>query len=575
MNQNKTYSLTEFHKELRLSERDKKRFEYLLVALLTFLFVLTTLGQSEQTFTATSTFSPSVKDAIKFSDVPEIRDTVKKVTDLKYGITSNPLFPKYQVQQVEAAKIGNESLHKLYKSLLKVGYAPIYNMPYAEYWISSTRSRESNYGAHLRHFSSTTHLDNSGYGGFSENAVNVYGKKFYRKHTLSADFNYDRNVVHYYGYDTSLNKLKNDFTKQRYQLFEPKLMLQSHYTDSTHINHTVSLSYYNLQNLHREAENNIRLNALGNMFINKENLYVRVLGDFYNHKQSNDTINNFIFTLNPGWQGTGKKWKADIGPAITIDKFGNKTEFHIYGIGNFEYDIYENMITPYLSVGGGLIKNSFRSLSRENPFVDTTLSYKNTNNKYTVTGGLKGNLSSRTNYDARVTYSVCDYLYFYVIDYSGNNLINNMFSVIYDDASVVNVSGTIRHQVQEKLSLTGKGNYYLYKTKTVTRAYHRPDFDLTFSGNYNVLNKLVVKADLFIMGNQWALGQKSDNGTTTYQPKLIKGWADMNLEAEYRYSKMLSVFARFNNIAAQRYYRWDRYASQKFNFMVGLSFVPF
>ena len=32
------------------------------------------------------------------------------------------------------------------------------------------------------------------------------------------------------------------------------------------------------------------------------------------------------------------------------------------------------------------------------------------------------------------------------------------------------------------------------------------------------------------------------------------------------------VFARFNNIAAQRYYRWDRYASQKFNFMVGLEF---
>ena len=66
----------------------------------------------------------------------------------------------------------------------------------------------------------------------------------------------------------------NDFTKQRYQLIEPKLVLQSHYTDSTHVNHTVGLGFYNLQNLNREAENNVNLNVDVSMFLNKEKINI-------------------------------------------------------------------------------------------------------------------------------------------------------------------------------------------------------------------------------------------------------------------------------------------------------------
>jgi hypothetical protein len=38
---------------------------------------------------------------------------------------------------------------------------------------------------------------------------------------------------------------------------------------------------------------------------------------------------------------------------------------------------------------------------------------------------------------------------------------------------------------------------------------------------------------------------------------------------------MLGFFVQLNNIANQRYYKWDRYPSQRFNFMFGVTFVPF
>ena len=563
---------------LQLPSKEVSRTEWILVVLILLGFAMATVAQTnstDQIYNVPSKFQPTIKDAIKFSDLPEIKDSVKKIDQLKYGITSQPLFPKYQVQTIEPAKLQNEPLNKLYHSLLKIGYGPVYSMPYGEFWIANTRARESGYGAHLKHFSSNTHLKDVGYGGFSDNVINLYGKNFYKKHTLYADLNYERNVLHYYGYDTSINKLKDNYTRQRYQLIEPKLQVISHYTDSTHVNHNVSLSYYNLQNYYRESENNIKLNALGSLFINKEKLNINFLTDFYNHKQSHDTLNDLIVSINPSFEANGKKWHADMGLTGTLDNFKSQTKFYFYPQLNLYYDVYDNILIPYAGVSGGLQKNSMRSLSTENAFVDTTLNYVNSNNKINLFGGLRGNLSSKTSYDARVMYSQVDNMHFFVMDYYTPNLIYNRFNVIYDNASVLNVTGQLRYQAKEKLTMMAKGNYFVYKTKTLTRAYHKPDLDITLSAIYNLKSKIIVRGDIYFMGNQWALTPKVKGEETVFEPKLINGWADVNLQAEYRYSKMLSFFTRINNIASQRYYRWERYPSQKFNFMIGLSFVPF
>ena len=562
-----------------LSKRRKMQLQWILICLLAIGYAAVSFAQNDNglndlNYQAQSEFQPTIKDAIKFSDVPEIKDSVKRIANINYGITDVVMTPKYQVQAIQEAKLQNEPLQKIYHSLLKLGYAPIYNMPYGEFWIGSTRTRSSSYGAHLKHLSSFSTLKDVGYSAFSDNEANVFGKKFYKKHTLSADFNYNRNVIHYYGYDTKLNTLSNDYTKQRYQLFEPKLRLQSHYTDSTHINHDIKLSFYNLTNLNRETENNIKLDVAGSLFVNKEKLNINFLTNYYNHKQANDTLNDLIMSLNPSFEAKGKKWHADVGVTATVDNFKGKTRFYFYPKLNVNYDIYESMIIPYAGVTGGLIKNSFRSLSGENPFVDTTLKYTNTNNKYVLYGGLRGNLSSNMSYDANVSYAQYDSMYFYVINYNTTNLVNNRFDILYDNMSQLKVGGELKYQANEKLNVFAKGNYYLYHTKNLTRAYQKPDYDLTLSGVYNLQSKFIIRADLFVMGKQWALSRDAKDATIL-KPTQIKAWADMNLEGEYRYSKMLSFFVRFNNIAAQRYYRWNLYPNQRFNFMIGLSFVPF
>ena len=169
-----------------------------LLAFLLIAFVSITYSQNsptENTYTTSTTFNPTIKDAIKFSDLPEIKDSVKRIQNIKYGIYSEPLFPKYQVQLINAAKIQNEPLPKLYHALIKAGYGPIYNMPYGEIFLANTRSRQNNYGLHFKHLSNTAHLENVGYGGMSNNKLNVFAKQFYKKHTLSGNILYPIMVV--------------------------------------------------------------------------------------------------------------------------------------------------------------------------------------------------------------------------------------------------------------------------------------------------------------------------------------------------------------------------------------------
>lgn len=580
LSSNKYGNAVLFEQEQQLQKRRIRKMQWIFVLILILGYIGAALAQTggikDYTMINESEFQPTIKDAVKLGDLPEITDTVKKITGINYGIHSTPLVSKYEVIPIDAAKMKNEPLSKLYRSLLKAGFGN-YTTPYGELWINSLRTREVAYGVHYKHLSSSSQLKEVGYSGFSDNEAEIFGKKFYKKHTLIGEFNYKRNVVHYYGYDTSENKLTRDFTKQRYQLFEPKVTVQSHYTDSTKLNHAIKLGYYNLTDLYNVAENNVKLNTAFNTFINKERLFVNFDADYYNHKLPADTFNNTILKLNPYFAAHGKKWNVDIGLTAVLDMFSNQNaKFYFYPQLNAQFDVYESIIIPYAGVNGNLQKNSLRSLSNENPFVSSNLTYRNTNTKINVFGGLKGNLSSNMSYDVKAAYSKVDSMHFFVIDYSDLTTLDNKYKVIYDNTDLFTVGGQLKYQYKEKIHFIAKGNYYHYKTKTLLRAYHKPDFDLTLSAIYNLKSKFIIKADVFVIGNQFALTQVADdNFVYTTQPKLLQGVGDINLGVEYRYSKMLSFFANFNNIANMRYYRWEKYPSQRFNMMVGLTFVPF
>lgn len=519
-------------------------------------------------------FAPTIADAYKINEMPEVRDSVPPVPKLNYGINSKKVNTPFTVAPLKSAKMVGEPLSKLYSTLVKLGGGN-YNTPYAEVFYNNMRSKEISYGAHLKHFSSQSDYEGYGYGGFSDNLVGLNAKKFLHKHTITGDFDYNRNVVHYYGYDTGAIHILDEkavVTKQRYSNFRGNAGYQSHYTDSLHLNYLLNLKYYNLSDFHKVSENNICATADLSGYYEKQLVHAPLLIDYYNNRDTIDTTSSVIVGLSPYIISSGNKWRTRIGMGIVVENHeDNKSRFLFYPNIDFNYNVWENIIVPYAGVTGGLKRNSLKTLTDENLFLVPSPDLKNTNTRWEMYAGIKGSISKTVSYNTRGSFSRIQDMYFFVND--DTDFFKKGFNTIYDDINLWNVHGEIQFQSEEKIKLIVKGDLSGYDMQKELKPWHKPLWQTGLTANYNLKSKIIVKADIFILGNRNARVLENGLLVSVHAPKELKPIVDANLGLEYRYSKKLSGFVDFNNLGFRRYTLWNNYPSQKFNFLAGVTLV--
>ncbi|MCC6691123.1 MAG: hypothetical protein IT235_06275, partial [Bacteroidia bacterium] len=294
----------------------------------------------------TKQFKPTIADAFKINSNPGYTDTTPRILPQKYAITPKPVITVFELAPIKPAKMLGEPLNKLYNSFVKLGFGN-YTTPYGELFYNSLRSKDYSYGFHYKHLSSQSTLKDFGFSGYSDNEANVYGKKFFKKQTFFADFNYSRNVVHYYGYDVLANTIvDNDFIKQRFSYISPALRLQSHYTDSSRINYDMGLNYYNLMDIYKTNENSVSADATLKGYYAQQLITVASSVDFYNTRNSIDTATTTIVKVAPSVAFAGSKWNVNVGLTAAGD-FSSATKFFFYPNINFNFNVFDNIIIPY------------------------------------------------------------------------------------------------------------------------------------------------------------------------------------------------------------------------------------
>jgi len=538
------------------------------------LFIVLLLAMSNvraqipsDSITVISNYTPTIADAYKISNNPSSVDSAVVKGKVNYSIQPKAVNTTFTVEPIKPAVMVGEPLTKLYRSLLKVGIGT-YTTPYGEYFFNNLRSKEHSYGLHLKHISSVATLSDVGYSSYSDNVVNLYGKKFLRKHTLSGDLDYSRNAFHFYGYNPVVNVVENEVTRQQLSFFSPQVGLMSHFTDSSKTNYDVRLKYYNFSDYYKASESNVKADALFKAYVEKQLLNVVFSVDYYHNRNGIDTSNNTIVKLNPSFAASGEKWKTSIGVNLCTD-ISLENKFYFYPSIDFNYDIIDNILVPYAGIGGGLKKNSLKSMTDENPFTQTDLITRNTNRKYDLYGGIRGTIGATVFYNTNVSFARMNSMLFFVNDFS-QAILKNRFVPVYDDVNITTLHGELQYQADEKLRLLVKGDYFKYKMDLELQPWHKPPYQLTFSANYNLQNKIVARAELFVYGKRQA-GAKDATGAITATE--LKGYTDVNIGLEYRYTKILSAFLNFNNLLSTRYYQWSQYPSQRINILGGISYA--
>ncbi|HEY4787481.1 MAG TPA: hypothetical protein VIH57_15590 [Bacteroidales bacterium] len=520
-------------------------------------------------------YEPVVSDAYKINILPKINDSVTIKPIVQYSITPTMLNTEYQVNPINAARMLSMPLQKLYKSYLKLGFGN-YTTPLAEAYIGSLRSKTHSVGFFFRHQSSAgkVTLDNDAKvnAGYSETSGELFGKKFFKSSYLYGDGSLSGNTVFRYGYDPKITDtvLEKGDIRQNYLLAKLNVGLRSTNSDSSKLNYHVDLGYNYFRDRVNHAENNIDING---QFSKRHKTSMLGLNASYDLLKPNSILDstksaNSLLGLNP-WVGfSTSDYRLQLGLNMCFENQDNTFNLRLYPDAEFQFIAVKDVIIPFLGLTGGVKNHSYRDIAYENPFIRPDLKVRNSNMKLNFYGGLKGSLGAKASYVLKFDYSSLDDQYFFMNDTS--TVLRNQFTVVYSSVDIFTEHAEVNYDVSDHLTLGLKTNFYQYNLVTEQQAWHRPSYDMALSARYNLRNKILVDFDILGLGKRYAkeFAQNSTNPTIKELPSVL----DFNLGLEYRYTKILSVWLKFNNFTASKYYVWNQYPSQRFNLMAGFTY---
>lgn len=521
-------------------------------------------------------YEPRLQDSDKMNDQPSINDTIKNTGVFNYRINSKEVKSNYTPDTIAAVKMKSEPLPRLHRFYLKAGFGN-YLTPYVDVSIASLRHKTDAYSFRYKHLSSQGIISGVGDPWMSNNEAYADYKHLFKTHTIKLAGEYHRNVVHYYGYNPSIDTLikSRDSIKQVYNTFKLDVNLFSRYrTDSIKFNHNANIGFYHIFDHYGSHET--KFTAYGGFnkmtdFFAREFMGLNLDYTYINsYNDSIGTFHNHFVNLNPYLKITGEGWGVTAGFKMTIGA-DTVARFRFFPDVKFHWNIFRHYITLYAEASGEYRRNSFYMLSKENPFIMPVIDMRNTCEFIKVKAGVKGQFFNDMSYNFGASFSYIGDLHYFVNDTVSPN--RKGFNVIYDNSQYVNVYGELSYQLGEKLSINAKGNFHYYKPDVLTDIYHRPVWDASLGARYNLRNKLIFTADLYFRGGQFARDFVTDTITFVKTPTVVElnPQIDLNLSAEYRITKMISVWVSLNNFAAWRYNRWYNYPTQQFNVLGGFT----
>src|SRR5690606_15377935 len=103
-------------------------------------------------------------------------------------------------------------------------------------------------------------------------------------------------------------------------------------------------------------------------------------------------------------------------------------------------------------------------------------------------------------------------------------------------------------------------------------AWNLPVYRGSLFGDYRIGEHWSTGTNIFFVGKRKDLYLPFNSTPTTPEIVDLDGYVDINLRLGYRFNDQVSLFAKANNIANNRYARWMNYPVQGFQILGGVTF---
>ncbi len=557
-----------------------------------------------------------LRDANKITVWPQTKDSVVQMTRIQYTTLPTPTAITIEPRLIPAAKINvEEKLSYLYRGYVKAGWGT-YNTTPVDFYYTDGRSKKGTYGVHyqlLRGDGVRLNDDDVIPDRYSNNRAQAWGKYFFKKTQLVGNFNWERNVNHWYGLADSVHTtpvfdtyMKNNL-QQRMNTFGGGLSYLSYQRDTGDFNFNAEVGLRNTRDIRQNSETHVNVMAHGRM-LRDSTLFQADFGVNYNNfsffgpnldgqngkflpSETIDTTfqqrtsEGAIIRVVPSASATWKGLRVKVGAGIYLDLRGEKTS-HFYPLAEVSYNMLNGLIVPFAGIKGNMEPTTYLSLYQQNPFIQSFPKLKNLNNKLDAYVGVGGAISRSLSYKAGFNCRRFENFAYFVND-SITSIENtyvtrgNAFTLLYEDLTSINLFGELALYAGEKWKANGRLDIFKYTTENSNYTWHQPNLRVMVNGQYNMKNKFIISTDLFYVGSRWAKSNMQLGGVSegtynaddkTYEYKL-KGFFDANFKVEYRYNKRLSAWVQVNNAFGLKYQRWGNYPVQQIVATLGATYA--
>jgi hypothetical protein len=288
------------------------------------------------------------------------------------------------------------------------------------------------------------------------------------------------------------------------------------------------------------------------------------------------SVKNNIFKLNPyiKLQTNGVTINAGIN---FVQEFGAVSSSRIFPAVTADFTLIPDYLQLFGELKGDVNRNSLKELTDENPFLNRNIFIKNSIEKLSISGGIKGTGGPGFGYKARVYHKSIEDMPLYVNNFSEFN----KFDVIYDYGTMklLGLEGEISVQVSDALKWTGKVNIEDYKPAAETHSWFKPQMRLSSDLRLNFSESISLNASVAIQGESKAKVYTAQPANPYLTPDTgiesvvaVKGFVDLGAGATYKINNRLSAFARVNNLLNNSYSRYLYYEAIGINVFGGVSY---
>ncbi len=568
---------------MRTSKYKITLFAWVCFLVLAFPALVLAQGKTyNEEITVVAPFNPIIPDAFKITANPAIDDNIGVVPVINYNIMPRLADVRPVIEPLPAVKLVAEPLSKLYRNYIRGG-AGNYSALYGELFMSSLRSKKYLASVHLKHQSSAGKIKDYSPPNNSRNEADITGSRYFDNHTLTGKAFYYRDGLRLYGYKPSEfpdTLITDEDVKQRYYTAGASTTFASSYKSTDKLNHTFGLSYYHMAGMHEMAENNVQftttLTKRYDLFKwdNDQVLGINAGYNFLNQHNSMGYSNNSIILFNPFIKAEINEYSLMAGFKLNVAKDSVTTKGHLYPVAEARLELIPDALKLYAGISGGIERTSLQNTTEKNLYISPVMPWDFVNERFKIYGGFMSNISRSFNFNGSISSISYENYPFFVTDTS--NYLLNSFSLLYDNVSTVSVKGELEFVKSARLRLALNGTYTHYKTNE-EYAWYKPAYQFEFTGRYDIQSKIVITARATVNGPVWALVPLAIPALITETPYILeaqklKGWADISLGAEYRFTKALSFWLNFNNLTNNKYYRWNNYRSYGINLLGGVSY---